>query len=372
MGCVLAFIAAETMLRLYNPFQFRIKGNKIKLPVYFHYNFELKNVKRLDKVVSHTKNSLGFRGEERPKKFEKYLTIITVGGSTTESFLIPDDKTWSAIIEKKIEESFRHVWVNNAGLDGHSTFGHIVLMNDFITNIKPKVVLFLVGINDLWKKSSTSFDSGLKKDLTLNYTSIKAFLRTVGNYSEVFALAYNLYRYSKKIPVSYMNFQEIDFEKQKQLEIPRDDELEIIREKHHEFKEKYEKSYRWRLKQLIKISRENNIHPILLTQPALFGDAIDDVTNVNLGSIDRGNGKNGNIAWKSLENYNDVTRAIGLEQNVLVIDLANEMPKSTKYFYDFIHFNNDGSEKVAEIVYNNLLPYLKNNFSDYSKNINLK
>ena len=110
----------------------------------------------------------------------------------------------------------------------------------------------------------------------------------------------------------------------------------------------------------------------MLTQPALFGDAIDDVTNVNLGSIDRGNGKNGNIAWKSLENYNDVTRAIGLEQNVLVIDLANEMPKSTKYFYDFIHFNNDGSEKVAEIVYNNLLPYLKNNFSDYSKNINLK
>ena len=42
MGCVLAFIATEIMLRAYDPFQFRIKGNKIRLPVYFHYNFELK------------------------------------------------------------------------------------------------------------------------------------------------------------------------------------------------------------------------------------------------------------------------------------------------------------------------------------------
>jgi lysophospholipase L1-like esterase len=281
-----------------------------------------------------------------------------------------DGKTWPALIGQKATESFKHVWVNNAGLDGHSTFGHTVLMKDFIIHIKPKVVLFLVGINDLWAKTSNAYDSNLKNDLTLNYHSIKGFLRTAGNYSEVVALAYNLYRYSKKIPFPYTDTQEIDLEKMKRAEIPRDNELEIIREKHHEFKEKYEKAYRSRLKQLIKTSRENNIQPILLTQPALYGDVVDDVTKINLGSTEIENGENGNIAWKSLEHYNDVTRAIGLEQNVLVIDLASEMPKSTKYFYDFIHFNNDGSEKVAEIVYNRLLPYLKNNFSDYSKNIN--
>ncbi|MZH03580.1 MAG: SGNH/GDSL hydrolase family protein, partial [Nitrospinae bacterium] len=178
MGLVLAFIATEALLRVYNPFQFRIKGNKISLPVYFHYNFELKDAKQLDKVVSHTKNSLGFRGEERPAKFDEHLTIITVGGSTTENFLITDGKTWPAILGKKANESFKHVWVNNAGLDGHSTFGHIVLMKDFITNIKPKVVLFLVGINDLWAKTSNIFDSNPKNDLTLNYSSIKGFLRT--------------------------------------------------------------------------------------------------------------------------------------------------------------------------------------------------
>ena len=80
--------------------------------------------------------------------------------------------------------------------------------------------------------------------------------------------------------------------------------------------------------------------------------------------------ENGNIAWAYLELYNDVTRSIGAEHNVLVIDLANQLPKSSRYFRDFVHYNNEGAEKIAEIIYNKLLPFLKNNFSNYAKSIN--
>jgi lysophospholipase L1-like esterase len=373
IGCVLAFIAAEILLRAYNPFQNRVKGNKIILPVYFHYNFEIANVKRLDKVVNHTKNSLGFRGEESPENFKEHLTIITVGGSTTEGFLQTDGKTWSARLEKKAKESFKHIWLNNAGLDGHSTFGHIVLMEDYISKIKPKVVLFLVGINDLWIKDSKTFDDGLKNDLTLNFDSIKGFLRTASSHSEVLSLAYNLYRYSNKIPYPNANSWEVNFEEVKISDIQKYEELEIVDKKLKDFKEKYKTNYSLRLKKLIKLSRENNIQPVLITQPAIYGDAIDDITNVNFGSMrvgKEGVRENGSTAWASLEFYNDVTRSIGAEHNVLVIDLAKEMPKSSRYFRDFVHFNNEGAEKVAEIVYSNLLPFLKNNFSDYSKSIN--
>lgn len=44
--------------------------------------------------------------------------------------------------------NFKDLWINNAGLDGQSTFGHIFLMKDYIKKLKPKVVLFLVGSND--------------------------------------------------------------------------------------------------------------------------------------------------------------------------------------------------------------------------------
>ena len=376
IGCVLGFFATEILLRIYNPFEFRVKGNKINLPVYFNYKIEIKDTKRLNNFVVHTKNSIGFRGEEAPKTFEDYLTIIAVGGSTTECFLIADGQDWPAILGEKLKKSFNLIWINNAGLDGHSTFGHNVLMKDYIVKIKPKVVLFLVGINDLWIKSlnETPHIKGnilrLKGGLELDLSSIKTFVKTAGNYSEVFALAYNLYRYSKKIHIPYTNIQDAFLEKAGTIDIPKNQELEVVSKKLKSFNEKYKKSYSLRLMKLIKISKENGIQPILITQPALYGDATDDVTKKYLGSINVGNGKNGNIAWESLEFFNDVTRSIGLEQKVLVIDLAHEMPKSSRYFYDFIHYNNKGSKKVGEIVYKNLEPYLKINFRGHLKNIN--
>ncbi len=369
-GCVLALAATEIMLRVYNPFQFRVKGDKIRLPVYHHYRFELTNVKRLEKVVRHTKNSLGFRGEEPPKNFEKHLTVITLGGSATESFVINDGKAWPALLGEKAKESFKHVWLNNAGMDGLSTYGHTLLMENYIREIKPKVALFVVGLNDQIAKDDRRLDQQLTKDLALNLDSIKGFMRTAGNYSEVFTVALNLYRYTNKIHFPYTNGVEKDLNKVEILEIGKNNELKIVDKKLKEFKEKYENGYSSRLKNLIKLSRDNNIQPVLLTAPALYGETIDDITKVNLGTIKIANGENGNIAWKNLEFFNDVTRATGSDRNVLVIDLASEMPKSSRYFYDFTHFNNEGSEKIAEIVYKKLQPFLKNNFGGYSKNIN--
>ena len=370
MGCALALVATEIMLRVYNPFQFRVKADNIKLPVYHHYRFELTNVKRLDRIVRHTKNSLGFRGEEPPKNFEKHLTIITVGGSETESFVINDGKTWPALLGEKAKESFKHVWLNNAGKDGLSTYGYTILMENYIHKIKPKVVLFVVGLGDQISKDDRRFDQQLTNGLAINLDSIKGFLRTAGNYSEVFTLALNLYRYTKKIPFPHTNGLEKDLKKNEILEIGKNKELKIIDKKLKEFKEKYENGYSLRLKNLINVARENNIQPVLLTSPTLYGDTIDDITKVNLGTIKIANGENGNIAWKNLEFFNDVTRAIGSDRNVLVIDLANEMPKSSRYFYDFTHFNNEGSEKISEIVYKKLKPFLKNNYGAYSKIIN--
>jgi lysophospholipase L1-like esterase len=367
---LLAFTAIEIMLRVYNPFQFKVKADNIKLPIYHHYRFELTNVKRLDKIVSHTKNSLGFRGKEPPKDFEKYLTIITFGGSATESFVINDGKTWPALLGEKAKEEFKHVWINNAGRDGISTYGHTILMENYIQKIKPKVVLFAVGLTDKLSKDDRTFDQQLTSGLSLNLNSIKGFLKTAGNYSQVFTLALNLHRYTKKIPFTYTNGLEKDFKRVAVLEIGEKKELEIINKKLKEFKEKYEKGYSLRLKNLIKVSRENNIQPVLLTSPALYGDTIDDITKVNLGTVKIANGENGNIAWKNLEFFNDVTRAVGLDRNVLVIDLANEMPKSSRYFYDFTHSNNEGLKKISEIVYKELKPFLENNYDDYSKSIN--
>jgi hypothetical protein len=128
---------------------------------------------------------------------------------------------------------------------------------------------------------------------------------------------------------------------------------------------KYLKSYKARLVRLINLTRENQIDPVLITQPALHGGGIDDVTGVDLGRIRWGQ-TDGKTNWGILETYNEVTRRVGQRENVLVIDLARELPKSSRYFYDYFHFTNEGAKQVGDIVYRQLGPYLRTKYREYA------
>ena len=93
ISLVLVLGICELILRVYNPLGFRIKGNKIILPInkkeIIHHEHGLG---KLDKVVVQQRNSLGFRGPEPPADFSRDLTIVTVGGSTTECFDLAEDQ----------------------------------------------------------------------------------------------------------------------------------------------------------------------------------------------------------------------------------------------------------------------------------------
>ena len=100
-------------------------------------------------------------------------------------------------------------------------------------------------------------------------------------------------------------------------------------------------------------------------QPLLAGSGIDDVTGLDLARIRANPRANGQMWWESLEVYNDITRRVGRETGTLVIDLARELPKSSHNFYDFVHFNGEGAQQVANILYAHLCPALAHDFPDY-------
>jgi hypothetical protein len=64
------------------------------------------------------------------------------------------------------------------------------------------------------------------------------------------------------------------------------------------------------------------------------------------------------LEGKILELYNDVLRSFS--DQLTVIDLAKEMPKNSVYYYDFIHFTNEGAGKVAAILFDHLNPIVSN------------
>ncbi len=354
IGIVLAFFLLEILLRIWPPIEIRVNGNRIILPVNRSYRIENKEIPKLDREIIHTKNSLGFRGEEPPDNFSDFLTIIAVGGSTTEGFIVSDGKTWIDILGKYLETSFNRVWINNAGLDGHSTFGHLVLMEDYLAKIRPKIVLFLVGGNEIMLEKYNEIEQRNLSEFSAR--SPMGLFRQLTYRSELLHLLLYVYRHLHT-PLYHAN---VDLTKLGTLEVP-EEKILLLKQT---ISAKYLADYEHRIMQLIAISRANSIEPVFITQPALFGNALDDVTGVDLGKIEVDE-TNGQTEWEMLELYNDVLRHVGERQGVLVIDLAGKMPKSSIYFCDLYHFNNEGSEKVAEIIYNDLSPFLAQKYNAY-------
>jgi lysophospholipase L1-like esterase len=359
-GLFATLILLEIFLRIYNPFGFRIKNEKIVLPANRIYRFQNKQLAKFDKEILIKKNSIGFRGEEPPKgkTFDDFLTIIAIGSSMTECSMTSEGKTWTDLLGNHLKVSFGKVWINNAGLDGHSTFGHILLMKDYILKLRPKVLIFLIGGTEIGPRQRVD---------ELEHLTIKSKMA----HSELFDLLGNLYRYfrSQIMPDRLRNLVEVGYSKYEKpisewekLETVKDEWNLIVRDH-----EPWMNEFKIRLKQIARLSKGNGIVPIFITQPGLLGDCDDENTGVYLGNIKVSSEMNGKTWWNLLELYNDVTRQVGKEENILVIDLAKRMKKNSLFFADKVHFTNAGQRNVADILYHELCPFLSKRFPEYSR-----
>ncbi|MGH2570865.1 MAG: SGNH/GDSL hydrolase family protein [bacterium] len=358
-GLGIGFLTAEVALRLYNPFGFRMRGNTIVLPVHQTYMIQDPNLERFDKLdrrVVHTKNSLGFRGPEPPRDFRACLSIVVIGGSTTECFYLSDGQSWPEQLQAQLQPAFPRLWVNNAGLDGHSTFGHTVLMRDYISKLRPSMALFLVGVNDL-------FADGPR---TLDHLDRSPIAGRLAEHSELFAVVLNMVRHRRTAGVKSLGAmpKRLNLQVPEYTDFPVEEEEAVLRSQR-----RFVPEYESRLKLLMEMARRSGIEPVLITQPALFGDALDDVTQADLDrvSIEIYRKMNGFTAWRLLEMYNDVIRRVGREQGVKVIDLAREMPKSSRYYYDYLHYGKEGAAEVARIVAQQLCPVLASKWPEHSE-----
>jgi len=361
-GTVVALLLLEVLLRFYNPLQARIKGNRIVLSTNKTYHIKNDIIKGLDPEITVTRNSIGFRGPNPPPDMNKYLSIVTIGGSTTQCFFLSDDQTWTSQLGKDLEGSFNPVWINNAGLDGHSTHGHLVLLEDFIVPLHPKVAIFLVGANDVARESISDWDAENVKS-GIQFDSAKSFIKSASAYSEVVALFLNGYRSYTAYKAGLVH-QQIDLKAQGYLDIPEAEQQQRYAESvNTEFLNGYEQ----RLTMIVNVCRQAGIQPVFVTQPLLAGSGIDDVTGVDLARVRAyGPRQTGKMYWDVVEAYNDVTRKVGKANNLLTIDLAHEMPKSSRYFYDFIHYTPQGAKVIADILDKALCPALHSDFGSFA------
>src|SRR5882724_390795 len=173
LGIFFGLLICEIILRIYNPFPLPLKKWKLILPANQTKVFTNSWIKKLDSKINYSRNSLGFRGPELPDSISKLTSLITIGGSTTECKFQSDSITWSFLLYQLLKKEKPDFWLNNAGIDGHSTFGHLLLMDEYILKLKPDFALFLTGINDEEIEEPDEFDLMTEKKVTTN--SFKGF-----------------------------------------------------------------------------------------------------------------------------------------------------------------------------------------------------
>jgi lysophospholipase L1-like esterase len=377
LAIFLMLIVVEIFLKFFQPFDFRLRNQKIHLSTNRAWTLLLPESDGLDAKSLVFKNSLGFRGTDPPDNFDQHLTMITVGGSTTESVAISEGNTWPDLLGKKLNTNFNRFWINNAGLNGHSTFAHLILLKDYLVPIRPKYLLFLIGINDLFLYEANSYDHfDFKKEGELSFDNLL-------NWSEIYILLKNLERKQVADRMNLSSTTVIDFNSivvKESGEEPLDfvnlkkgdniDNHDFLKEEQRIRKEKYLQDFQFRIEEIIRTARKHKIEPILITQPVVYGYGIDVTTGIDLSKIfvglgyedffsdDQKSQLTGEKQWQFLEEYNDITRKVAADNSILLIDLAKKMEKNTKYYYDYIHFSKEGSLRVAEIIYEQLCPYL--------------
>ena len=287
----------------------------------------------------YTRDTFGLRGDY-PSLDQ--IDILTVGGSTTDQRFIDDSLTWQTYISRQLSsETGRSFSVVNAGVDGQTTFGHIANFEhwfSYIPNLKPKFILFYIGLNDKWAASPNGkFDDAVKPDqnASLNLRKIilsksalrNAWINLTGLITIKGKPGHSVEDWSSTYQVTVDN----------NAKISEQDALLLD-------------AYKKRVARLIVLTREIGAKAIIVNQKSMLHTTKGNSIEVN---VLEGWDEDYSVRLAILEhNFAKATLETCTEFKAICMDLSNDLANqlSEKHFYDLDHNNPAGTKLVGEYM----------------------
>lgn len=285
------------------------------------------------------RDAMGFRGSRiDPAR----ISILTIGGSTTNQLYLPEEATWQAVLERTLRQTGHDVVVANGGIDGQSTVGMIADLDLWFPNVphlKPHLVLAYVGINDVYKtgpararlagksesrqilRDRLKF-SGFRKELEQRSALVRLWTTVAGS---VQARRARLDHHAK-------DFAGAQWTDQPTQPVWRPDQLEANLA-----------AYRGRLVRVDELIERMGAVPVFVTQTR----ADYRLENGRLLGIVEAEGPNGVDQGRVLARFNAVTMEVCRERHVTCLDLATELHFGDGDFYDYEHNTPQGAEKIG-------------------------
>lgn len=289
--------------------------------------------------VVYTRDRYGLRGScADPKEID----ILTIGGSTTDQRYIADGQTYQDVLQAQLRRKLqRPICVSNAGVDGHSTLGHISSFQvwfPLIPDLKPQFVLLYIGINDAAFRLTNAPDS----------TDESTWTAAIRKHSAVFALCRTI-----KDIISGLGIYRAYAEHGKKPS-PDDYRAESTSEGLHDLARQNTAAFSQRLAIILSHIQQLGAQPICVSQPHRFTSITDGVLKGTLKAFEYGGRVfNGLDYHASVLMLNDAMRKQCQESGGFYIDMEAMMFEDGD-FYDAVHMTPIGAAKLGTYLFSAL------------------
>jgi lysophospholipase L1-like esterase len=307
-------------------------------------------------------NSLGLRGDD-PLPDAKRV-ILVFGGSTSIDVWLDQPHAWTQVLQDTLnrEPGQPKTWVGNVSKWGLSTIHNLIHFHDVEPYLpKPNVVIVLAGGNDMQRALLTSYPKEItpenERELAYDYAP---------PHDNAFLSSFGFYRL-------YVRLREVRRKEAlgKALGGNADGLIPAHECRQKQRAEDLVRTYpnisngladfRRNLNKLVDLSEARGAQVILATQPAIWQKdmSAEDKKNLVIGGLAplADWSKCGSVKYyapevlaDALERFDDVTRDICSARHLRCVDLDREIPKSARYFFDDVHFDDAGAALTGKLI----------------------
>jgi len=287
-----------------------------------------------------------------PSKIHEHpdLTLVFFGGSTTACHYVDEDQRFPYLAGRLLEEHAK-LKVNsyNSGVGGNNSLHSIDILLNKVMPLRPDIALMMHNINDmtilLYEK--TYWDNNPSRSPLIEIRPYAFSSKEIIN-----LVIPNLYDELKNME---KRIRRTFYPKTRNKSLV--DEFSHVRGKKIAIDKPYLlKEFKMNLQLFINICQARSITPVLMTQANRLKNNPDPKILEQIKGVETQQGISYQEYKEIYDLFNQTIKEMGRLNNILVIDLAAEIPQEKEYMYDVVHFTNNGSIHAANIIQGRLQP----------------
>jgi hypothetical protein len=279
------------------------------------------------------------------------LTLAFLGGSTTECRVVPEEERFPYLVGRRLEEAFK-VQVNsyNAARSGNNSLHSLNILLHKLIPLHPDIVVMMHNINDLvallYEKTYWNNNASRRVLVEVKPTltgQVRGFFQVLRE-----STIPNLYRALVELSQRLRGGPETET-----------DEFSHVRGRKVEVNRPYLlQEFKSNLQMFIDMCRDRQITPVLMTQPNRLAGNLDPKTWKEVKVMEKMG-----LSFTEFEElhalFNQAIREVGAANQILVVDLAREIPSESEYVYDPVHLTERASKLAAQVISRELAPLVK-------------